>query len=175
MTDEISVAEALSVFSRHCAGQMNVLVNNAGVLFGGNFGEMEVEKIDAMLAVNIAGITRVAHKAFPLLKATDNSVLINTCSASSVYGFPILAVYCPSKFYVRGFTEALNIEWAKYGIHVCCIKPPYVSTAMFDDVPPEATQQAPAYANVDVSSTIEIAVINLLNIFYLFVTDYNRD
>jgi len=93
VTDSESLANALSLFSKHCDGKMHVLVNNAGILTGGDFAEMAIKDIEAMIAVNIAGLTRVAHMSFPMLKATDKAVMINTCSASSVYGFPVLAVY----------------------------------------------------------------------------------
>ena len=144
VTNLKSVSEAMSIFSEHCSGEMHALINNAGVLFSGDFSEMESERIDSTIEVNIGGMTRVAHQAFPFLKQTSNSVMVNICSASSIYGIPAIAVYSASKFYVRGLTEALNIEWARHDIHVCSLKPPYVKTAMFDDAPSEAKKKSPA-------------------------------
>ena len=60
-------------------------------------------------------------------------------SASAVYGAPELAVYSSSKFAVRGLTEALNIEFEKYGIWVCDIMAPYVSTPMITNAENKAT------------------------------------
>jgi short-subunit dehydrogenase len=77
----------------------------------------------------------VAQLAFPLLKDTPKSTLLNLCSVSSVHGVPLLAVYSASKFYVNGLTQALGIEWAEHGIRVLSIKPPFVGTAMIDGMP----------------------------------------
>jgi short-subunit dehydrogenase len=44
------------------------------------------------------------------LKQTPGAAVVNLCSALSIYGIPLLAVYSASKFYVNGLTEALNIE-----------------------------------------------------------------
>jgi short-subunit dehydrogenase len=119
---------------------MDVLINNAGVLSAGHFESIESEAHDAMIRVNVLGLTNVAQLAFPLLKNTQNSTLLNLCSVSSVYGVPLLAVYSASKFYVNGLTQALNIEWAEHGIRVLSIKPPFVSTAMVEGMPGQLTK-----------------------------------
>ena len=92
---------------------------------------------DLMVDVNIRGLTHVAQAAFPLLKQTPGATLVNLCSVSSVHGLPLLAVYSASKFYVNGLTEALHVEWARYGIRVTSVKPPLVNTAMGHSVRPE--------------------------------------
>ena len=51
-------------------------------------------------------------------------------SASSDYGVPELASYSASKFAVKALTEALELEWKKYGISVCDVMPPFVATNM---------------------------------------------
>ena len=55
-------------------------------------------------------------------------------SAAANYGVPSEATYSGTKFFVRGFTEALNIEWEQYKIHVCDIMPNYVDTPMVANV-----------------------------------------
>lgn len=125
-----SIDQALQHFSQHSRGRMDLLVNNAGVLASGKFEELDPQQYSHIVEVNINGLTRVLHKAFPLLKQTDGATVVNLCSASSIYGTPLLAVYSASKFYVNGLTEALNIEWAEHGIRVTSVKPPVVNTAM---------------------------------------------
>jgi NAD(P)-dependent dehydrogenase (short-subunit alcohol dehydrogenase family) len=130
VTQRSSIKEALEHFSSHTGGRLDVLVNNAGVLSSGAFEEVEPEAHDLIIDVNVKGLTTVAQEAFPLLKQTAGSTLVNLCSVSSVHGVPLLAVYSASKFYVNGLTEALNIEWAQYDIRVTSVKPPIVNTAM---------------------------------------------
>ena len=105
------------------------------MLWGGDFQDLDPKFNHTIIDINIKGITDVAQLGFPLLKATKNSALVNICSASSIYGTPGLAVYSASKFYVRGLTEALNLEWAKHDIRVSSVKPAFVQTAMLDNVP----------------------------------------
>ena len=130
-----SVSQAVAQFAKATEGRMDVLINNAGVLTTGHFESLEPAAIDAMIRVNVSGLTHVAQLAFQLLQATPGSTLLNLCSVSSVYGVPLMGVYSASKFYVNGLTQALSIEWAEHDIRVLSIKPPFVSTAMVDGMP----------------------------------------
>lgn len=141
VTDADSIASALTHFSSHCQGRMDVLVNNAGVLTSGHFEEISTRAHDLMIDVNIRGLTQVAHAAFPLLKETAGSTLVNLCSVSSLHGMPLLAVYSATKFYVNGLTEALNLEWAEHDIRVTSVKPPAVNTAMGHKLEPSLTRK----------------------------------
>lgn len=135
VTSHDSVAQALQHFAGKTQGRMDVLINNAGVLTPGHFEEIDHKAHDLMIDVNIRGLTNVAQQAFPWLRDTPESTLLNLCSVSSAHGVPLLAVYSASKFYVNGLTQALSIEWAEHGIRVLSIKPPFVATAMLDDMP----------------------------------------
>lgn len=129
------VEAMIAHFSEHTKGRLDVLVNCAGVLSGGAFEALTEAKIANMIDVNCKGLSFVANCAHPMLKNTPGSSLVNICSASGLYGIPGLSVYSASKFYVRGLTEALNIEWQADDIKVCSVMPPFVKTGMLDDVP----------------------------------------
>ena len=133
--DYQSIRQALDHFAGAAGGRMDALINNAGVLTAGHFESNDPEAHERIIRVNVLGLTNVAQLAFPLLKATPDSTLLNLCSVSSVHGVPLLAVYSASKFYVNGLTQALGIEWAEHGIRVMSIKPPFVGTAMVDGMP----------------------------------------
>jgi NAD(P)-dependent dehydrogenase (short-subunit alcohol dehydrogenase family) len=141
VTDRASVEAALQHFAGNTDGRLDILVNNAGVLSSGKFEEIEPDAHDLIIDVNVKGLTHVAQAAFPLLKQTPGSTLVNLCSVSSVHGIPLLAVYSASKFYVNGLTEALHIEWAPYDIRVTSVKPPIVNTAMGHQLDPRLTQK----------------------------------
>ena len=141
VTDPISIDEALDHFARHTDGKLHVLVNNAGVLSSGRFEEIDRSAHEAIVDVNIKGLTNMAQAAFPLLQQTPGSTLVNLCSVSSIHGIPLLAVYSASKFYVNGLTEALHIEWAPHDIRVTAVKPPVVNTAMGHQLEPKLTER----------------------------------
>lgn len=159
VTQRSSIKEALEHFGSHTDGRLDVLVNNAGVLSSGAFEEIDPEAHDLIIDVNVKGLTTVAQEAFPLLKQTPGSALVNLCSVSSVHGIPLLAVYSASKFYVNGLTEALHIEWAQYDIRVTSVKPPIVNTAMGHAIDQRLTKRMSVDLEPEhVAEAIEMAV-----------------
>ena len=141
VTEPASIEQALGEFSRRTDGRLDVLVNNAGVLSSGRFEEIDPEAHALIIDVNVKGLTSVAQAAFPLLKQTPGATVVNLCSASSIHGIPLLAVYSASKFYVNGLTEALHIEWAPHDIRVTSVKPPVINTAMGHQLNPQLTSK----------------------------------
>ncbi len=99
-------------------------------------------KITAKVSVyvNVKGVVNGLHVAFPFLRRTPGSTVINLASASAIYGQAELANYSATKFYVRAVTEALNIEWAGHDIRVIDMWPLYVNTAMTKGVSTGTTQ-----------------------------------
>ncbi len=125
---------ALAAFAEASGGRLDVLFNNAGVAHGGPFAENQQNAIDQLIDVNFRGVVHGAQAAYPLLKATPGSCLLNTASAAALYGAAGLAVYAATKFAVRGFTEALDIEWSGDGIRVRDLMPGFIDTPLL--VPP---------------------------------------
>jgi short-subunit dehydrogenase len=107
-----------------------VLINNAGILLAGPFEEIPLAAQHKEIDINVKGVTNGCHAGFRHLKATPGSVVVNIASASAIYGQAELATYSATKFYVRGLTEALDIEWGQYDIRAVAMWPLYVQTAM---------------------------------------------
>jgi short-subunit dehydrogenase len=66
--------------------------------------------------------------------------VVNLASASAIYGQAELANYSATKFFVRGITEALDIEWKRHGIRVIAMWPLYVQTAMTEHIKTGTTE-----------------------------------
>ena len=130
VTNESSIDSAFNHFAAASSGRIEVLFNCAGIMEVGNFEEVPMELHKRVFDINVNGVMACTHRALPLLKATSGSHVISMCSASAVYGTPDLASYSASKFAVRGFTEAMNLEWRKFGVTVCDIMAPFVNTPM---------------------------------------------
>lgn len=133
VADPAAVKVALADFCALHGGQLRLLFNSAGVLQCGRFEEIELAEHARIMQINVQGLLNMTHAAFPYLKATPQAQVINMGSASGLYGVPHLASYSASKFAVRGLTEALDLEWAKYGIRVGDLMPPFVSTPMLNN------------------------------------------
>jgi NAD(P)-dependent dehydrogenase (short-subunit alcohol dehydrogenase family) len=125
---------ALTEFTGTSGGRLDVLFNNAGIAIGGEFATTPPEDIDRILEINLTGVVNGAHAAYPFLKATPGSCLINTASAAAIYGSAGLALYAATKFAVRGLTEALDGEWAADGIKVHVLMPSFIDTPLLDTV-----------------------------------------
>ena len=116
---------------RFCGeGPLDVLVNNAGVLASGPFTGMSAQTHQRMVDVNVTGVINGALVAHPYLARARNGMLVNLCSASSLYGQPTLATYGATKAAVKSLTEALDIEWRADGVRVRSLLPLFVATDM---------------------------------------------
>ena len=111
-------------------GSIDVLINNAGLLITGNLPETDLNKQLMLIDVNCKGVLIGCHKVATQLTGDKYSKIINLSSASAIYGQPEIAPYSASKFFVRGLTEALNIEYEQMGIRVVDVMPLWVKTDM---------------------------------------------
>lgn len=134
VTDPAAWEAALAELTARSGGALDVLVNNAGLLYGTPFMDASYEKDSALVDVNVKGVLYGCRAAFPYLKAASAPTVVNLCSASAIYGQAEMATYSATKFAVRGITEALDLEWAAHGIRVCSVWPLYVGTAMLSGV-----------------------------------------
>ena len=117
----------------------------------GHFEDISAEQHKQIIDINVMGLINMTLAAQPHLQLSTEPVVINMSSASALYGVPHLASYSASKFAVRALTEALNIEWARQGIRVVDIMPPFVKTPMIDG----AIFRAPVVDRLGVNLTAE--------------------
>lgn len=134
VTDADEMAERVAEFAKAAGDRLDVMINNAGILIAGRFEDIAVAAHHKEIDINTKGVVNGLHAAFPHLKSTPGSVVVNLASASAIYGQAELANYSATKFFVRAVTEALDLEWKKYGIRVVAMWPLYVQTAMTDGV-----------------------------------------
>ncbi len=139
VTDEASVNHGLSLFLEQTRGRLDLLFNSAGVLAMGGHDTISFSRHRSIVDVNLTGVLNLISASFPALKATPGAAVITMSSASAVYGTPELATYSATKHAVRGLTEALNIEFSPYDIHVGDIMVSYVQTPMITASKVQAT------------------------------------
>ena len=119
------------------SGLVDIIVNNAGVLYGYPFYQCPDEFIARTIDVNVKG-TMLLTKAFlPDLLSRKSGHIITMASASSLTGVPDLAAYATSKHAIAGFSESLRLEMKKYGfnnIKTTLVYPHFVDTGMVTGV-----------------------------------------
>ena len=131
--DRASVQSAVHDFVRVSGGRLDAAFANAGVLYMGPDETLTPAQKDLLVDVNVKGVLHTVDAVFPYLKATTGSHLVAMSSTSAEYGSPHHAVYSATKFFVRGYTEALNIEYRAHDIQVSAIYVSYVKTGMVFD------------------------------------------
>jgi NAD(P)-dependent dehydrogenase (short-subunit alcohol dehydrogenase family) len=114
--------------------RLDVLVNNAGVGFGAQVGEIQTKHLDMQLSINLRSIVLFYRECVPDLLAAaaehKNALVVNTSSISGKFGQGWLSVYSATKHGVVGWTEAMNKELASQGIKSTALCPAFVDTPM---------------------------------------------
>lgn len=151
--------QALEAFFQH-TGRLDVLVNNAGILYSGRFENIGLQQHLNLININLNGVVNGCHSALPYLKQTPQSRVINLSSASAIYGQPNLSSYSASKCAVRGLTEALDNEWRNFGIRVVDVMPLFVQTAMVKDMQSGAIDKLGVHLSAD---DVAQAIVKLTN------------
>ena len=124
--------DSLAAFTRTSGGRLDVLFNNAGIGAGGALAETDFAEIDRVIAINLMGALNGARIGHRYLKSTPGACLLNTASASAIYGSAGLVPYSMTKFAVRAMTEGLDGEWAADGIRVRGIVPGFIDTPLLE-------------------------------------------
>ena len=118
-------------------GPVSILVNNAGVVHGGEFEQVPLQDHLDTFKVNAEGLMACTHAFMDDLLAADRAHLVNIASASAFIGLPYGSTYAASKWAVVGFSESLRLELAERDQHrlkVTTVCPSYISTGMFKGV-----------------------------------------
>jgi NAD(P)-dependent dehydrogenase (short-subunit alcohol dehydrogenase family) len=119
-------------------GQLDVLVNSAGVGFAGAIDELPTKRLDLQLNINLRGLMLVTAAALPLLRES-HGLVVNLASIAGTIPVPPLPVYGAAKAGVINFTQTLNHAEQEHGVRATALSPGFVATPMTDwnPIPPE--------------------------------------
>jgi NAD(P)-dependent dehydrogenase (short-subunit alcohol dehydrogenase family) len=132
VTDASMFNGVIAEFAEWSSGRLDVLFNNAGIGFTGYFEDLPLERSLDTINVNLIGVIHGIYAALPLLKSTPNSLCFSTSSSAATYGAPSLAVYAATKFAVKGLTEALAVEFSRYGVRAADVLPGLIDTPILN-------------------------------------------
>jgi NAD(P)-dependent dehydrogenase (short-subunit alcohol dehydrogenase family) len=104
-------------------GQVDVLVNVAGVIVEKHLEDTTLEDWDTVLGVNLRGPFLTCRAFASAMKAAGTGAIINVSSRAGVMGFAHEIAYCASKFGLEGFSRAIAQDLAPFGIAVNTITP----------------------------------------------------
>ncbi len=121
------------------AGDVDVLVNNAGLTRDGLLARMSDEDWDTVIQTNLSSVFFTCRAvARPMMKRRGGSI-VNVSSIVGVHGNPGQTNYAASKAGIIGFTKSLARELGSRGVRANVVAPGYVRTQLTDVLPEEAT------------------------------------
>ena len=110
-------------------GPLDVLVNNAGMMAGGDLATLSAAEIEQAVALNLTAPMDLTRLALPDLVARRGAVVL-VASAVSHVPLPSASLYTATKTGLRAFGETLRYELEPLGVHLLLTYPPAVKTAM---------------------------------------------
>jgi NAD(P)-dependent dehydrogenase (short-subunit alcohol dehydrogenase family) len=132
VSDKAEFDRAMDEFSQATGGRLDLLFNNAGIGAGGWFEEVPYEVAMRVIEVNFIGVVNGVYAGIPLLKRTPNSLCFSTSSSAALFGMPRAGMYAATKFAVKGLTEALSVELARFGSRAADVMPALVDTPILE-------------------------------------------
>lgn len=122
VTDKAQIDEAVKTAMQRF-GQIDVLVNNAGVGYFGAIEESNDEEVRQMFEINVFGLANMTRAVLPIMRKQRSGHILNVASIGGLMSMPGIGYYNATKFAVDGLSESLMKEVAHLGIKVTVIAP----------------------------------------------------
>ena len=113
-------------------GQIDIVINNAGISAVGTVEENPDDEWARVLDINVVGMACVSAAALPWLGKSSAASIVNVCSIAALNSLPQRALYGASKGVVLALTFAMAADHVREGIRVNCVSPGTVATPFVD-------------------------------------------
>jgi short-subunit dehydrogenase len=112
-------------------GELDILINNAGVSYHGRTDAMPAKQWRRLLAINLLAPVQLTMELLPVLLAREEAHIVNVCSILGLVAIPRFTAYQTSKFGLVGFSESLRAEYTCRGLGVTALCPGFVRTNIY--------------------------------------------
>lgn len=141
VTNDNSVKEAVSNILAQ-AGTIDILINNAGIMYLGITEAFSVEQAKVQMETNYFGAIRVMQAVLPSMRKAGSGLIINTSSLVGRMSPPFFGTYTATKHALEGYAQALRYEVSPFGVDIVLVEPGPFGTGLL------ASGQAPAHNEV---------------------------
>lgn len=111
--------------------RVDILINNAGFGSHGHFHSLPMDRVQAMISVNVLTLARLTHLFLTGMVERHEGIIVNVASTAAFQPVPYMAVYGASKAFVLSFSEALWAEYRSQGVRVLALCPGATQTEFF--------------------------------------------
>jgi NAD(P)-dependent dehydrogenase (short-subunit alcohol dehydrogenase family) len=141
VNNDASVKEAMSTILSE-AGNIDILINNAGIMYLGITEAFSVEQAKFQMETNYFGAIRVMQAVLPAMRSAGSGLIINTSSLVGRISPPFFGTYTATKHALEGYSQALRYEVSSFGVDIVLVEPGPFGTGLL------ASGQAPAHTDV---------------------------
>jgi len=124
VTDQASIAAAVAA-----AGEVDVLVNNAGVGVRGPVEAVPLDDARWAFETNVFGVIRMVQAIVPAMRERGSGTIVNVSSAAGRIGLPLSGHYSTTKFALEALSEVLHYEVSHFGVRVVIVEPGFIATS----------------------------------------------
>lgn len=136
MSDPAQIAD-LVVATERRFGQVDIIVNNAGIQTVAPIEDFPVDRYQLIMAINMSAAWHLCRATFGGMKSRRWGRVINIASAHGLVASPYKSAYVMAKHAIVGLTKTLALEGAEHGVTVNAICPGYVMTPLVQQQIPE--------------------------------------
>ena len=116
-------------------GNIDILINNAGIMPLSFFKSLKVDEWDRMVDVNIKGVLYCTAAVIPFMVNNKSGHIVNISSTAGRIVFPAGSVYCATKYAISAFSEGLRQEFSiRSNIRITCVEPGVVATELTETI-----------------------------------------
>lgn len=147
VTSNDSVSAAVQELERRL--NIDVLINNAGIMPSGITEAYTPEQVSACFDVNVVSIMRTCRAVLPDMRQRKSGLIIHMSSSSGRLAMPFFGLYCASKWALEALAESMHYELASFGIESIIVEPGGHSTDLIKTTPaPSDTQCVESYGSL---------------------------
>lgn len=131
LTDEDAPERLRAHLEAEHGGRLDLLVNNAGAAWRGDFAEGGHANVRRNMDLNFDAVVRLTEALLPLLRASAPSAIVNVASTAGRVARAGTGAYSASKFALAGWSDSLYAEEKPHGVHVGMVLPGFIETEGF--------------------------------------------
>ena len=150
LNDKSSIVKCIEA-----AGDIDILINNAGICQFGPAEEIPVDKYKQLFEVNLFGLILLTQSFIPAMRKKRHGFIINIGSLADQFPVPFQSGYTASKYALLGFSWTLKMELLKYGIKVVLFEPNDINTSMKPEVFVKNNSEYKELANIALDTQLK--------------------